>query len=73
MILNNQGKELKVHLCVRVDGFDYVLFVLSVAMFQLGGCCGHVIKMCPLQTDTVAATEEPGQDGGALCGSGERC
>lgn len=45
MILNNRGEELEFGLRVRVDGFDYVLFVSSAAMKCFGcGEEGHIIK-----------------------------
>lgn len=73
MILNNCSEELEVRLRIRVEGFDYLLFVSSAAMKCFG--CGleeHKMKMCPLWADTSAAAVEPGQDGGAPCGSRER-
>lgn len=66
MILYNCGEELKVCHCVRVDGFDYVLFVSSAAMKCFGcGGEGYIIRMCPLRvTDSTA--EESGHGGGAM-------
>ncbi|CAF94185.1 unnamed protein product [Tetraodon nigroviridis] len=71
MLLNHR-EELELRLRVRVDGFDYLLFVSSAAMKCFGcGEEGHIIRMCPLRADTDAAAEEPGRSGGTPGGSGE--
>lgn len=41
MILNNRGEELEVRLRVRVDRFDYVLFISSVVFRLQGGGTHH--------------------------------
>lgn len=63
---------MEVRLHVRVDGFDYVLLVFSAAMKCFGcGEEGHIIRMCPLRTDTDTAVKESGVSGGAPSGSSE--
>ncbi|TWW69311.1 hypothetical protein D4764_18G0001170 [Takifugu flavidus] len=60
MILNNWAEEFNYRFIVRVDDFDYTLFVTSSALkcFNCGEE-GHLARACPSRAATDATVAEP--------------
>lgn len=60
MVLDNARDELNLVLKLRVDGFDYVVFVTSdsgLKCFKCGGL-GHVVRDCPQKNENTGEQAE---------------